>query len=240
MALGRAVQQRRRQARWSRGELSLRSGVSVRFLAQLEAGHNVSLRTLAQVAEALGQRPSQLLAEAEALAAASRRVALIGLRGAGKSTIGRRLAAELGRPFIELDERIEEAAGLSLGEIFALHGEAYYRRLERTVLARLLQEGPPGMVLAVGGGLVTDAESFELLRRHTITVWLRAAAQDHWDRVIQQGDRRPMAAGLAEARGQLEQLLAVREPLYRQAHLTIDTSALGLEGAVLALKQQLA
>ncbi|HET8645472.1 MAG TPA: shikimate kinase, partial [Vicinamibacteria bacterium] len=184
----------------------------------------------------VGVEPPALLA---APAPARRRVralpviALLGLRGAGKSTIGRRLARRLRLPLVELDRRVEEAAGMSLPELFALHGEAYYRRLEREALARVLADGRP-LVLATGGGLPASPETYAHLRAHALTVWLRAAPEDHWNRVVQQGDRRPMADH-PEAMAELRRLLAAREPLYAQAAATVDTSRLGVEGAAEAV-----
>src|SRR5687767_1558966 len=149
-----------RALRTSRGftlkELAELAHLSARFVVQIESGTaNVSVRKLAAVASALGTTPSALLAEPDAGAPV---IALLGLRGAGKSTIGRRLARRLRIPFVELDRRIEEAAGLGLAEIFALHGEEYYRRLEREVLAGILAEEQP-KVLATGGGIVTRPEA---------------------------------------------------------------------------------
>jgi XRE family aerobic/anaerobic benzoate catabolism transcriptional regulator len=160
-------------------------------------------------------------------------VALLGLRGAGKSTVGRRLARRLRVPFVELDRKVEEAAGLALAEIFALHGEDYYRRLEKETLTRLLDGGRP-LVLACGGGLVTARDTYALLRRRALTVWLRAQPEDHWNRVVQQGDRRPMSH--PQAMGELRRLLRARDPLYAEAAHTVDTSKLTPEATVLAVE----
>ena len=165
-------------------------------------------------------------------------IALLGLRGAGKSTIGRRLARRLRVPFVELDRRVEEAAGLSLDEIFALHGQDYYRRLEREALELLIADDRPAVV-ATGGGIVTSGETYAFLRRRALTVWLRAEAEDHWNRVVQQGDRRPMADN-PEAMAELRRLLAERQPLYAEAAHVVDTSRLGVEEAVEAIEKVVA
>jgi XRE family aerobic/anaerobic benzoate catabolism transcriptional regulator len=136
-------------------------------------------------------------------------------------------------PFVELDREVEKAAGLSLSEIFDLHGEAYFRRIERDTLTGLLAEGRP-QVLAVGGGLVTSSETYDLLRRRAVTVWLRATPEDHWNRVVRQGDRRP-TSDHPEAMAELHRLLASRESLYAQADHAVDTSRLGIEGTVRAI-----
>ena len=158
-------------------------------------------------------------------------VALIGLRGAGKSTVGPELARLLARPFVELDSLIEDEAGLGLEEIFALHGEGYYRRLEREVLSRFVSTGSAA-VLATGGSLVTDRGTFDLLSGSAVTVWLQARPELHLSRVAAQGDRRPMA-GRADPLAELRLLLRVREPLYREAEIAVDTSpypsAIGVE-----------
>jgi XRE family aerobic/anaerobic benzoate catabolism transcriptional regulator len=164
-------------------------------------------------------------------------IALLGLRGAGKSTVGKRLAARLGLSFVELDSEIERAAGLSLAAIFELHGEGYYRRLERETLATLLASGD-GMVLATGGSLVNDRETFRLLRRRAATVWLKARAEDHWNRVIvHQGDQRP--AKSRDAMAELRALLTARERLYGEAQHVIDTSKLSVEETVDTLASEL-
>ena len=235
--LGRRCRGRRTEQDLTLRELAGRAGLSPRFLAQVEAGRgNISVRNLASLARALGTTPAALLSGSGGEADLPV-IALLGLRGAGKTTIGRRLAGRLRVPFVELDRRIEEAAGLSLHEIFALHGESYYRRLEREALARILSEGRP-LVLATGGGLVTSPEAWALLRRRALTVWLRAQPEDHWNRVLQQGDRRPLEAH-PQAMAELRRVLAAREALYAQADHTVNTSRLGIKGAVRAVRKVL-
>jgi XRE family aerobic/anaerobic benzoate catabolism transcriptional regulator len=220
--MGRRVRERRTAQGFTLKEVAARAGLSVRFLVQVESGTgNLSVRSLAGLAHALGTTPADLISgpggEADLPV-----VALLGLRGAGKTTIGKRLARRLHVPFVELDRRIEEAAGLSLREIFALHGEDYYRRLERDVLEEILAADRP-VVLATGGGVVTSPDAYGLLKRRALTVWLRADPEDHWNRVVQQGDRRPMDDH-PQAMSELRRLLAVREPLYADAAHRVDTS----------------
>ncbi len=223
----RALGQRARAQRLARGltlrDVAERAGISQRFLVQLESGRgNISVRRLTDVARAIDTTASDLLKEAPTRARPV--IALLGLRGAGKTTIGRRLAKRRRILFIELDRRIEREADLSLGEIFTLHGEDYYRRLEREVLQEVLKEAQP-MVLATGGGLVASPETFALLRRSAVTVWLRARPEDHWNRVVRQGDRRPMADH-PQAMADLRALLSSREPLYATADHAIETSGI--------------
>jgi XRE family aerobic/anaerobic benzoate catabolism transcriptional regulator len=218
--VGGAVRSQRERRGWSRRELAEASGVSERFLAQLEGGEgNISLRRFAEVAHALGTTPATLLAPSEVT---TKPIALLGVRGAGKSTIGAALARKLACRFVEVDHEIEEAAGLPLGEVFALHGEAYYRRVEREVLTRLLADASPS-VLATGGSIVNDPTNYALLRTRAHTVWLRARVEDHWNRVVAQGDKRPMAEN-PHAFEELRALLAARTKLYARADHTIDTS----------------
>lgn len=233
--LGARVREMRDERRWSRRELAERTGLSERFLAQVEAGTgNPSIVSVAQIARALDTSESALL-EAPA---GSAFIALLGLRGAGKTTVGKALAAKLRVKFIELDRQVEAAAGLSLAELFELHGEATFRRLEREALQSVLAR-EEGAVIATGGGIVNDRETFELLRRGATTVWLKAAPEDHWQRVVAQGDQRPMANDPA-AMARLRALLAEREPLYRKADLVVDTSAQGVDAIVKKLAKSLA
>jgi XRE family aerobic/anaerobic benzoate catabolism transcriptional regulator len=161
-------------------------------------------------------------------------IALVGVRGAGKSTIGKMLARRGGIPFVEFDAMLEKEAGISLVEMFAIHGEGYYRQLQHDVMQRFLATAPR-VVLATGGSLVTDRETWGMVRRHCHTVWLRASAKDHWDRVAAQGDVRPLRN--PGAMDELKGLLRSREPLYSQAELTIDTSRHSL-GESVALIQK--
>ena len=232
-SVGTAVRSQRERKGWSRRELAGASGVSERFLAQLETGDgNISLRRFAEVAHALGTTPAALLAPAEA-PAATKPIALLGVRGAGKSAVGAALARKLGMRFVEVDQEIEEAAGLSLGDVFTLHGEAYYRRVEREVLTRLFAAHAP-MVLATGGSIVNDPTNYALLLRRAHTVWLKAKPEDHWNRVVAQGDQRPMAEN-PHAFEELRALLAARQKLYARAERTIDTSGLTLKQVVAEL-----
>jgi XRE family transcriptional regulator, aerobic/anaerobic benzoate catabolism transcriptional regulator len=149
-------------------------------------------------------------------------IALVGVRGAGKSTIGKLLARRLGIPFVEFDAMLETEAGISLVELFAIHGESYYRQLQHDVMQKFLATSPR-VVIATGGSLVTDRETWAMVRRQCHTVWLKARMRDHWDRVTEQGDIRPMRNN-PSAMDELKAMLKSREPLYSQAELVIDTS----------------
>ena len=233
--VGAAVRSHRERLGWSRRELAAHSGLSERFLAQLETGDgNISLRRFADVAHALGTSPSVLLGPADTRGD-TRPIALLGVRGAGKSAVGAALAKRLGVAFVEIDQRIEQTAGLPLAELFALHGEAYYRRIEREVLTQLLAD-PPAMVLATGGSIVNDPTNYALLRARCRTVWLSARPEDHWNRVVAQGDQRPMAAN-PHAFAELRALLAARDTLYARADHTIDTSGLRVPQVAAAIAE---
>ncbi len=252
-SVGAAVRSQRERKGWSRRELAEASGVSERFLAQLETGDgNISLRRFAEVAHALGTTPAALLAPAEAHAS-EKPIALLGVRGAGKSTIGAALARKLDMRFVEVDQEIEEATGLALGDVFTLHGEAYYRRVEREVLTRLLGEASPprvtetnagarsatGLVLATGGSIVNDPTNYALLEHRAHTIWLRARPEDHWNRVVAQGDQRPMAEN-PHAFEELRALLAARQKLYARADRTVDTSGRTVKQVVADIAGELA
>ena len=227
--VGGAVRRARHRRGLSRRALADASGLSIRFLAELEAGRgNISLRRLDDLARGLGVPAATLLDQGTA--PRGPRLALVGLRGAGKSTVGPGLARRLDVPFAELDGMIEEVAGLTVAQIFEIHGESYFRRLERETLRRFLDEAGP-FILATGGGLVTEPETLALLREDTWTVWLRARPEDHYGRVLAQGDERPMA-GNPHAMSELRALLAARLPLYQQADLTVDTSTTSVAEAV--------
>ncbi|MDP2219708.1 MAG: helix-turn-helix transcriptional regulator [Hydrogenophaga sp.] len=166
----------------------------------------------------------------------SARIALIGLRGAGKSTLGQRLADDLGYAFIELSREIEKFAGCSINEIHALYGTPAYRRYERRALEEAIQIYPE-VVIATPGGLVSDAANFNLLLSHCTTIWLQADPADHMGRVAAQGDMRPMAAS-REAMEDLKRILAGRSAFYSKADLHFNTSAYRLDDAFDALRTQ--
>lgn len=151
-----------------------------------------------------------------------KRIALVGLRGAGKSTLGRALASELAVPFVELNSAIEAEAGMSLNEVFMLYGQPGFRRLERRCLENLVGQHESA-VITVGGGIVSEAETFNLLLMNCFTVWIKATPEEHMSRVVAQGDFRPME-GNAEAMEDMRRILVAREPLYSKADFTLDTT----------------
>jgi len=163
------------------------------------------------------------------------RIALIGLRGAGKSTLGRRLSEDLGYPFIELSREIEQFAGCSISEIHNLYGTNAYRRYERRALEEAIQIYPE-VVIATPGGLVSDSANFNLLLQHCTTVWLQADPTDHLGRVAAQGDMRPMAAS-REALEDLKRILDGRSAFYSKADLSFNTSAYNEDDAFRALRR---
>jgi XRE family aerobic/anaerobic benzoate catabolism transcriptional regulator len=260
--LGERVREARARRGMTRKILAKDSGVSERYLAQLEGGlGNISILLLRQIARALDLRletlimegpepPVELMHTTELLRrlgpgeirrahqmllknfsselggadadARRSRIALIGLRGAGKSTLGAKLAARLSVPFIELDRIIEQECGVTLSVIFDLYGQSGFRRLERQCLEQIL-ERHPRFVLATGGSLVSEHATFERLLAACFTVWLRATPEDHMQRVIAQGDMRPMAEN-RESMADLRRILSVREPLYNEADIAVDTS----------------
>ncbi len=234
--LGAHIRARRHELSLTLRELGELSGVSERFLVLVEGGHaNISVARLCEIAQALNTEATALLSGEPSHGswpegARGSLVALLGLRGAGKTTIGMQAAMRMGQPFIELDTLICERAGMSLSEIFELQGTEYYRRLEREELDRLIQSGMPGIV-ATGGGVVTDHQAFARLRSASLTIWLRATPEDHWNRVIAQGDVRPMQNRL-DAMNELRALLRARRALYELAHHVIDTSRLGLSRSI--------
>jgi XRE family transcriptional regulator, aerobic/anaerobic benzoate catabolism transcriptional regulator len=224
--LGAAVRARRTELGLTMRALAKQASVSERFLVQLEAGEgNISVARLEDVAEALRTTGADLLATASRgppTATASGVVALVGLRGAGKSSIGTSVAERLGVPFVELDELIVREAQMTLSTIFEIHGERYYRGIEREVLRRLLAPGKP-MVIATGGSIVTDPETWGLLRSRARTIWLKAEPREHWSRVVAQGDVRPMR-DRPRAMNELRALLTSRAPLYEMADVVVETS----------------
>ncbi len=166
-----------------------------------------------------------------------RRIALIGLRGAGKSTLGSKLADDMTIPFIELDGEIEKDTGMPLSEIFSLYGQSGYRAIEKRTLARVLNQHFSA-VLSVGGGVVSEKETFDYLLSHCYTVWIKAQPEEHMARVREQGDFRAMA-GNHQAMEDLRRILEAREPLYRQADMELDTSGSSAEESFSRLKTKL-
>ena len=224
--VGERVRASRKEKGMPRRVLSEISGVSPRYLAQLEAGEgNISIGLLQRIAMALDQRIDWLVREDEpAPADASRgqRICLIGLRGAGKSTLGALAGDALGIPFVELNSEIEALAGMPVAEVMALYDQEGYRKLEARALDRIVATRET-LVLAVAGGIVTEPETFKTLLGHFHTIWLKTSPEEHMSRVRQQGDERPMA-GNPEAMEQLKSILTSREALYEQAPARLDTS----------------
>jgi XRE family aerobic/anaerobic benzoate catabolism transcriptional regulator len=255
--VGERVRLARARRGMSRKTLSKASGVSERYLAEMERGAgNASLLVLRQIADALGieaatlmsdqlERPIDLtlaihqlerLAPAEladarrliaqrfgtAAPAGQGRVALVGLRGAGKTSLGQLAAQALAVPFIELDGEIERASGMELSEIFAMHGQVMFRRLERQCLEAVI-ERLERVVIATGGSLVTEAATYDRLLSACFVVWLSATPDEHMNRVLDQGDLRPMADG-PQAMDDLKAILDSRSPLYAKANAVVDTS----------------
>jgi XRE family aerobic/anaerobic benzoate catabolism transcriptional regulator len=264
--LGQRVRGERMRRGMTRKQLAAESGVSERYLAQLEAGRgNISILLLRQVAQAMGrpldllvldgpERPVEaellrgllarldperlaeahdLLSERFGLAnaqARNGRIALIGLRGAGKSTLGRLLAERLALPFVEMTREIEAAAGMQMTEIIGLGGQTMLRRLALRALDAVVARHPTA-VLATGGGLVAEPETYEALLANCFTVWVTARPEEHMSRVLAQGDRRPMADN-PEAMEDLRRILAEREALYAKADRRLDTAGLTVAQAL--------
>jgi XRE family transcriptional regulator, aerobic/anaerobic benzoate catabolism transcriptional regulator len=165
------------------------------------------------------------------------RIALIGLRGAGKSTLGARLGRELNIPFVELDREIEKDTGMPLAEIFSLYGQSGYRAIEKRTLERVLLQFDR-VIISVGGGVVSEKENYDYLLSHCYTVWIKAQPEEHMNRVIEQGDFRAMA-GSNQAMADLRRILEFREPLYRKADIVLDTSGASVEESFTKLKSSL-
>ena len=255
--LGERVRDARARHGMSRRMLAHDSGISERYLAELESGRgNFSIVLMRRLAKAIDVPVAELvsdemprpveykllveriwrleaaeLAEASGILARrfgdrvgrSGRIALIGLRGAGKTTLGSMLAKQLGWDFIEMSREIEAEAGVSVEEIFDLWGQAAYRRYERRALERIITS-KSRVVLATGGGLVSEPATFELLLDSFYTIWLQASPEEHWDRVIRQGDHRVEGSGDSEALVDMRRILGQRDPLYRKADAHLNTS----------------
>jgi len=218
--LGERVRTWRTEHGMTRKQLSVASGVSERYLAQLEAGQgNMSVLLLRKVARAMGVGVERLVREDDAQ---QRPIALLGLRGAGKSTLGAKLAQALRVPFVELDREVEKEAGAPLGEVFAMYGQDAFRRFERRALERVLAQDAQA-VIATGGSLVTDPGTYDLLLERCRCIWLKAAPDEHMARVIAQGDMRPFK-GRSAALDEIRKLLADRDRLYGRASAVVDTS----------------
>jgi XRE family transcriptional regulator, aerobic/anaerobic benzoate catabolism transcriptional regulator len=258
-AFGERIRGERARRGMSRRLLAHHAGISERYLTQLESGKgNVSIVLLRRVAEALGLPLGRLVEEPPSPemeflsrlspvqlreiyaslkasdASRSQRIALVGLRGAGKTTLGAKLAEALGVPFVELDREIERLAGTSLGAIIELYGQQAYRRYELQALQELL-DTQPRFVVATGGSLVSEAATYELLLRSCFTVWVRATPEEHMQRVLAQGDLRPVAqwgAGSQQAMDDLRRILEERSELYGRADLILDTTGRTEDGSV--------
>jgi len=233
--LGDRVRAWRSEQGMTRKALSQASGVSERYLAQLEAGEgNISVLLLRKVARAMGV-PVEHLVREEIIE--EKCIALLGLRGAGKSTLGAKLAEFMKIPFVELDHEVEKEAGAELGEVFAMYGQDAYRRFERRALERVLAQHERA-VIATGGSLVTDPSTYKLLLERCVCVWLKASPEEHMARVIAQGDMRPFK-GRSAALEEIRKLLADRDRLYARADLAVDTSGKALKQTLIELRNAL-
>jgi len=237
--VGLLVREGRARAGLTRRALAAATGISERYLALLEAGSaNVSLNLLARIGGALDVSIHALIPPEEPHRTSARKgIALIGLRGAGKSTLGERLGKETRLPFVRLTQAIVERAGMETGELMELAGSDAFRRLEIEALEDLVAQ-PGRIILETSGGIVADGEAFELVRRHFQTVWVKATPEDHMTRVIAQNDLRPMA-GRDAAMDDLRRLLAEREAAYAQADFVLDTHGVSVDEAARRLSHML-
>ena len=236
--LGRRLRQARERAGLSLSELARLAGASRRYVTDAEAGRaNLSLLKLADLAGALGV-PLRELADLPVAGRRRERIALVGLRGAGKSSVGARLALALEVPFVELDRQVEQLAGMTLGEVFSLHGEAHFHRLEAEALEAVLAQGDRA-VIAAGGSIVAAPANFARLRETCRTVWLRAGPREHFERVLAQGDRRPMA-NRPRAMAELEALLAARAGEYARCEIAVDTSGKSVDEVAREVERRIA
>ena len=242
--LAQRIRALRKNRSLTRKNLSALADVSERHLAQLESGEgNISILLLNRIASALNTSLAELFTHDDQHSASEtspriKRIALIGLRGAGKTTLGQKLAETRNIPFIELDHEIEKETGMPLADIFSLYGQSGYRAIERRTLERVANEHDRA-VFSIGGGVVTEPETYDFLRANCFTIWIKAKPQEHMDRVVAQGDFRAMA-GNDRAMDDLRRILTSREPLYRQADVTLDTSNTTVEESFTRLQSALA
>ena len=233
--LGERVRAWRAEHATTRRALASASGVSERFLAQLEAGQgNISVLRLRALARAMRVPLESLVRETQK----KELVALVGLRGAGKSTLGAKLAEALQVPFVELDKEVEKEAGAELGEVFAMYGQDAFRRFERRALERVLAQHPRA-VIAAGGSLVTAADTYQQLLTRCFCVWLKTRPEEHMTRVIAQGDMRPFK-GRSAALDEIKKLLQDRAGLYARANATLETSGKTVRQSLAELKKAIA